>query len=277
MRSLSADRRGKSLMSSDFVQRQRATNRLRGGSARLPSGGNLTQKSDTGPRIARALVPPNPHLEQAYQKCLESLRSEIEQLQMRSSRLEEEVHKTASENETTGMLKGFVKALGGGVGALFSTTVLYPIEVTKTKVQAFAGKASTAEEDNDEKQKAMSNTFTAMAYTWKTEGLSASRFSDTKSFASCSGFEFTCQASGASPKFRRSLARCGSSSILDLFWTKGSQSSLEAGLVQLRRNRQLCDVTIASGFGKILAHKSVLAAHSEILARQLQDPWQVCI
>ncbi|CAK9073018.1 Kelch-like protein diablo, partial [Durusdinium trenchii] len=51
----------------------------------------------------------------------------------------------------------------------------------------------------------------------------------------------------------------------------GSQSSLEAGLVQLRRNRQLCDVTIASGFGKILAHKSVLAAHSEILARQLQD------
>lgn len=126
MRSLSADRRGKSLMSSDFVQRQRATNRLRGGSARLPSGGNLshtllrpdrfdrarTQKSDTGPRIARALVPPNPHLEQAYQKCLESLRSEIEQLQMRSSRLEEEVHKTASENETVGMLKGRPKTEG---------------------------------------------------------------------------------------------------------------------------------------------------------------------
>ena len=30
-------------------------------------------------------------------------------------------------------IEGFVKALGGGVGALFSTTVLYPLEVTKTK------------------------------------------------------------------------------------------------------------------------------------------------
>ena len=67
-------------------------------------------------------------------------------------------------------IEGFVKALGGGVGALFSTTVLYPLEVTKTKVQAFAGNASTAEDDNEEKQKAMSNTFAAMAYTWRTEG-----------------------------------------------------------------------------------------------------------
>jgi len=67
-------------------------------------------------------------------------------------------------------IEGFVKALGGGVGALFSTTVLYPLEVTKTKVQAFAGNATTDEEDNLEKQQAMGNTFAAMAYTWRKEG-----------------------------------------------------------------------------------------------------------
>ena len=33
----------------------------------------------------------------------------------------------------------FVKALGGGVGGVVSTTILYPMEVTKTKVQASAG------------------------------------------------------------------------------------------------------------------------------------------
>jgi len=67
-------------------------------------------------------------------------------------------------------VEGLVKALGGGVGALFSTTVLYPLEVTKTKVQAFAGKASTAEEDDQEKQQAMGNTFRALHYTWKKDG-----------------------------------------------------------------------------------------------------------
>ncbi|OLP92781.1 hypothetical protein AK812_SmicGene25360 [Symbiodinium microadriaticum] len=79
---------------------------------------------------------------------------------------------------TTGTLhnltgRGFVKALGGGVGALFSTTVLYPLEVTKTKVQAFAGEASTDEGFDEEKHQAMGNTFRALHYTWKKEGFQA--------------------------------------------------------------------------------------------------------
>jgi len=47
-------------------------------------------------------VPPNAQLEEAYRKCLESLRTEIEELQSRSTHLEKEVQKTAIEN---GMLK----------------------------------------------------------------------------------------------------------------------------------------------------------------------------
>lgn len=70
-------------------------------------------------------------------------------------------------------IEGFVKALGGGVGALFSTTVLYPLEVTKTKVQAFAGEASTDEGFDEEKHQAMGNTFRALHYTWKKEGFQA--------------------------------------------------------------------------------------------------------
>jgi len=70
-------------------------------------------------------------------------------------------------------IEGFVKALGGGVGALFSTTVLYPLEVTKTKVQAFAGEASTDEGFDEEKHQAMGNTFRALHHTWKREGSQA--------------------------------------------------------------------------------------------------------
>jgi len=120
-RSSSADsgRLGRSLLSSNFVDRQRATRHLRGGSNRLPSGGNLAHSSllrplserdnnRTGRMFAglKALeipeTPPNPQLEEAYKKCLESLRSEIEELQSRSTHLENEVHKTAFEN---GMMK----------------------------------------------------------------------------------------------------------------------------------------------------------------------------
>lgn len=120
-RSNSADsgRPGRSLLSSNFVDRQRATRQLRGGSARLHSGGNLAHSSLLRPqseqennrtaRLAAGLkalqspeVPPNAQLEEAYRKCLESLRTEIEELQSRSTHLEKEVQKTAIEN---GMLK----------------------------------------------------------------------------------------------------------------------------------------------------------------------------
>lgn len=119
-RSTSADsgRPGRSLLSSNFVDRQRATRQLRGGSARLHSGGNLAHSSLLRPqsehennRTARLTaglkaqnpeVPPSPQLEEAYRKCLESLRNEIEELQSRSTHLEKEVQKTAIEN---GMLK----------------------------------------------------------------------------------------------------------------------------------------------------------------------------
>eukprot|EP00435_Cladocopium_sp_Y103_P074711 s109_g50.t1 len=123
-RSNSADsgRLGRSLLSSNFVDRQRATRQSRGGSARLHSGGNLAHSSllrpqseqennrtariAAGSRSLKALqsreMPPNPQLEEAYRKCLESLRNEIEELQSRSTHLEKEVHKTAFEN---GMLK----------------------------------------------------------------------------------------------------------------------------------------------------------------------------
>jgi len=50
-----------------------------------------------------------------------------------------------------------------------------------------------------------------------------------------------------------------------------SVTSLEQGLVRLRRNSQLCDITIISGFGRIPAHRVVLAAHSEKLAARFQS------
>jgi len=48
------------------------------------------------------------------------------------------------------------------------------------------------------------------------------------------------------------------------------REALYEGLVRLRRNSQLCDVTIISGFGRIPAHRTVLAAHSEKLAVRLE-------
>jgi len=50
-----------------------------------------------------------------------------------------------------------------------------------------------------------------------------------------------------------------------------SPLALEQGLVRLRRNSQLCDITIISGFGRIPAHRVVLAAHSEKLAARFHD------
>eukprot|EP00930_Biecheleria_cincta_P076893 TRINITY_DN64126_c0_g1_i1.p1 TRINITY_DN64126_c0_g1~~TRINITY_DN64126_c0_g1_i1.p1 ORF type:complete len:290 (-),score=61.31 TRINITY_DN64126_c0_g1_i1:126-995(-) len=50
-----------------------------------------------------------------------------------------------------------------------------------------------------------------------------------------------------------------------------SLAALEQGLVLLRRNSKLCDVTIISGSGRIPAHRVVLAAHSEKLAARFQD------
>jgi len=50
-----------------------------------------------------------------------------------------------------------------------------------------------------------------------------------------------------------------------------SVSALEQGLVKLRRDGRLCDVNIISGFGRIPAHRTVLAAHSEKLAERFKD------
>jgi len=50
-----------------------------------------------------------------------------------------------------------------------------------------------------------------------------------------------------------------------------SLAALELGLVLLRRNSKLCDVTIISGSGRIPAHRVVLAAHSEKLTVRFQD------
>ena len=66
-----------------------------------------------------------------------------------------------------------LKAVGGAVGGSFSTTVLYPIEVSKTKVQAFGGKAGIQDADkvvDPEKAAAMKNVFACLMYTWKHEG-----------------------------------------------------------------------------------------------------------
>jgi len=50
-----------------------------------------------------------------------------------------------------------------------------------------------------------------------------------------------------------------------------SAAALESGLVKLRREGRLCDVNIISGFGRIPAHRTVLAAHSEKLAERFKD------
>lgn len=120
-RASSADshRIGKSLMSSTFVERQRLSSSLRGGSRRLSSGGNLApqlnRKLSDQPRTTfhsrpsghgrtrlRDVAKPTPQLDEAYNKCLQSISEEIEQLQSRCFRIEREVRKTREEN---GMLK----------------------------------------------------------------------------------------------------------------------------------------------------------------------------
>eukprot|EP00439_Symbiodinium_sp_Y106_P039259 s4911_g4.t2 len=117
-RASSADshRIGKSLMSSTF----RLSSSLRGGSRRLSSGGNLApqlnRKLSDQPRTTTFhsrpsgqgrtrlwdVAKPNPQLDEAYNKCLQSISEEIEQLQSRCFRIEREVRKTREEN---GMLK----------------------------------------------------------------------------------------------------------------------------------------------------------------------------
>ncbi|CAJ1416206.1 unnamed protein product [Effrenium voratum] len=113
-RCISAERIGKSLMSSEFVARQRQSSRLRGGASRLCSGGNLAPCLNrpherisgvkaVGAGQAKAdISAPSARLDEAYNKCLQSLHAEIEQLQSRSMRLEREVQKTKNQN---GVLK----------------------------------------------------------------------------------------------------------------------------------------------------------------------------
>ncbi|CAE8735203.1 unnamed protein product, partial [Polarella glacialis] len=52
---------------------------------------------------------------------------------------------------------------------------------------------------------------------------------------------------------------------------RGTAGILEEGLIRLRRNSKFCDVTIVSGFGRIPAHRAVLASHSEKLAARLES------
>ncbi|CAE7513838.1 unnamed protein product [Symbiodinium natans] len=119
-RASSADghRFGKSLMSSTFVERQRQSSSLRGGARRLSSGGNLApqlnRKLSDQPRTCfqprpsglrtrlKDAAKPSGELDEAYNKCLQSISEEIEQLQSRCFRIEREVRKTREEN---GMLK----------------------------------------------------------------------------------------------------------------------------------------------------------------------------
>lgn len=65
-----------------------------------------------------------------------------------------------------------VEASAACVGSLISTSFMYPLEVTKTKVQAFGGqsKSSSGDGANTEKTKAMNTMWGALKYTYKTEG-----------------------------------------------------------------------------------------------------------
>mmetsp|Transcript_37730 Transcript_37730/g.88607 ORF Transcript_37730/g.88607 Transcript_37730/m.88607 type:complete len:264 (+) Transcript_37730:60-851(+) len=80
-------------------------------------------------------------------------------------------------------------------------------------------------------------------------------------------------SSMASPSPARALVAKASPARLRVQFRpeQAAPSTLEQGLVRLRRGSQLCDVSIVSGFGRIPAHKAVLAAHSETLAKRLQD------
>ncbi|CAE7174389.1 unnamed protein product [Symbiodinium pilosum] len=120
-RTASADarlNRGAPLLSSEFVERQRQSSTLRGGARRLSSGGNLApqlnRKFSDQPRTAfqarqllsqgfkRDAAKPDAQLDEAYNKCLQSISEEIEQLQSRCFRIECEVKRTRLEN---GLLK----------------------------------------------------------------------------------------------------------------------------------------------------------------------------
>ena len=63
-----------------------------------------------------------------------------------------------------------IQATGAYVGAIISTSIMYPLEVTKTRVQSFGGKSKTAAQDGDAGDLQMNTMVGAMKYTWKTEG-----------------------------------------------------------------------------------------------------------
>jgi hypothetical protein len=69
----------------------------------------------------------------------------------------------------------FCKATSAFVGAMVSTSILYPTEVTKTKVQAFmrSGSLDQMTEEEREKAEAYTNVFKALIYTWRKEGYKA--------------------------------------------------------------------------------------------------------
>ena len=64
-----------------------------------------------------------------------------------------------------------VQATSGFVGSIISTSVMYPLEVTKTRVQSFGGKSSTAAQDGDARDLQMNTMVGALKYTWRTEGI----------------------------------------------------------------------------------------------------------
>jgi len=114
------------LMSSAFVERQRETTPQRGGSRRLSGGGYITPRAASGsspsrgreslyltrvraPRQTehrgRALgqgsdaLPSDAHLQEVYDRSLQSLRAETEQLQSKTIVLEREIRKVQQEKE----------------------------------------------------------------------------------------------------------------------------------------------------------------------------------
>eukprot|EP00439_Symbiodinium_sp_Y106_P053983 s2623_g7.t1 len=69
-------------------------------------------------------------------------------------------------------------------------------------------------------------------------------------------------SSMASPSPARALVAKASPARLRVQFRpeQAAPSTLEQGLVRLRRGSQLCDVSIVSGFGRIPAHKAALPA-----------------
>lgn len=69
-------------------------------------------------------------------------------------------------NMSNPALVSLVEATAGFFGSIVSTSIMYPLEVTKTRVQSFGGKSSSAGGNNE-----MNTMIGALKYTYRTEGI----------------------------------------------------------------------------------------------------------